>query len=143
MEKRIIRDKLVLNDSERIQCELSIMPDDFGGKEYFLREICKEAFTEAELHLECENFRKTGESEWFSWVYMLSPEFGVRIDQSIYLYHFNDKYVDHEQRLFGWQYPENKKYMGDTWWFEDEEILADLQRLSTIDFLAKYQGYIG
>ena len=46
-----------------------------------------------------------------------------------------------KKNILPWIYPESKRYLGDTWWSEDEEILNDLKKLSIIEFLDKYKGY--
>lgn len=34
-----------------------------------------------------------------------------------------------------------RKYLADAWWFEDAEILKDIQTMNLIDFLEKYKGW--
>lgn len=141
MKKCMVREKVVSNTIERIKNELSITPDDVAGKNYFLKEICEEVLSEAELCHERERFLKAGGSEEFCWVYMVDPEFGIKIDSHIHIFHFREDYSQHEQKLFGWQYPDSIMYFGDSWWFEDEEILHDILHLSIIELLKKYKGY--
>ena len=45
------------------------------------------------------------------------------------------------EQLFPWVYMDSKKYLGDTWWFDDDEVLNDIQKMHMIDFLEKYKGY--
>lgn len=47
-----------------------------------------------------------------------------------------DLYGEHK-----WAYMSSKKYLGDSWWFDDKEILKDVQKMNTIEFLEKYKGY--
>ena len=48
---------------------------------------------------------------------------------------------EQQKEILPWVYMESKKYLGDTWWFDDEEIKKDVQELSLLDFLIKYKGY--
>ena len=43
--------------------------------------------------------------------------------------------------LIPWFYADSKKYLGDTWWEKDFEIINDLKTLSIVDFYKKYKGY--
>lgn len=91
----------------------------------------------------CEKYKKFiggGESECFSWIYLIKEGFGIIIDSHIYLCKY-DVDVDNDLReVFEWGFIEGKHYLGDVWWFEDEEILDDIQHMSIIDFLDKYRG---
>ena len=33
-----------------------------------------------------------------------------------------------------------KKYLGDSWWFGDDEILKDVREMNVVAFLEKYKG---
>lgn len=66
--------------------------------------------------------------------------FGVVIDEHIYLYRYDMQVYNHQKDLIPWMYVESKKYLGDSWWNEDTEIIADLKTLSVVDFCEKYKG---
>ena len=88
-----------------------------------------------------EAFRTGAPDAGFCRMYPVHPAFGVVLDDHITLYHFEaDTYALYRQAI-PWVYAGNGKYMGDAWWYEDEEILQDLQTLSVPSFLEKYKGY--
>ena len=73
--------------------------------------------------------------------YKINESFAVTLDANIYLFHLFPKgevYTD----IVPWYYADSKKYLGDTWWETDEEILQNLNELSVIEFLSRYKGYI-
>lgn len=43
--------------------------------------------------------------------------------------------------LVPWRYADSEKYLGDTWWYSDTEILHDLSHLDLLTFLERYKGY--
>ena len=73
--------------------------------------------------------------------YKINESFAVTLDANIYLFHLFPKgevYTD----IVPWYYADSKKYLGDTWWETDAEILQNLNELSVIEFLSRYKGYI-
>lgn len=73
--------------------------------------------------------------------YKINESFAVTLDANIYLFHLFPKgevYTD----IVPWYYADSKKYLGDTWWETDAEILQNLSELSVIEFLSRYKGYI-
>lgn len=147
MQKIAIRTKIISNVSSiliresREKEELYDLVNRLGKEE-----ILKKIFNEKEitydlLFREYENFKKEGTSSYFSWMYMVYPKYGVVLDEHIYLYRYNSQIYNQLLDYIPWGYAESKKYLGDTWWAEDEEILSDLQNLSIIEFLDKYKGY--
>lgn len=73
--------------------------------------------------------------------YKINESFAVTLDANIYLFHLFPKgevYTD----IVPWYYADSKKYLGDTWWETDSEILQNLNELSVIEFLSRYKGYI-
>lgn len=48
---------------------------------------------------------------------------------------FDNKY------LVPWWYASGELYVGDTWWFDEYEIISDLSKLSMLDFFYKYKGF--
>ncbi len=110
------------------------------GKNDILKDIFEEQdFTYEELCEERNKFLQQGNSSVFTWMYRINSEFGVSIDSQIRLYHYNLKISEQQQKLFGWEYDEVGKYLGNTGQFSDEEILKDVQSLSAISFFRKYR----
>lgn len=118
-------------------------------KELGLDRILKEIFNEKSkyeileksYHELLESEKK--ENDDFVAAYQIDNEFGLFLDVNIYLFHLPVQ----EGRLFPgvvpWAYADAKKYLGDTWWESDDEILQSIQTLSVIDFLKRYKGFIG
>lgn len=73
-------------------------------------------------------------------MYPLTPKYGVVLDSHIYIYKISDITMNNPSLDIPWYYAESKKYMGDTWWSDDLEILSDLKSLNVIDFIEKYKG---
>lgn len=82
------------------------------------------------------------ENENFFVAFKIDEEFGLCLSSNIYLYHIPlvDELIN---KLTPWYYADSKKYLGDTWWESDDEILQSIQKLPVVDFLKKYKGYIG
>ena len=145
--KVIIRNKIVSGLSSRMHqiTDNSETLKDLETKKninYLLREVFDEKEHSYEnLNDEYETFLKNGESKIFSWMYILNNNFGLVIDSNIYLYHYNQEMYEQQKEILPWVYMESKKYLGDTWWFNDEEIIRDIQELPLLDFLLKYKGY--
>lgn len=147
MEKIIVRSKIVSGVSSAIigEAEENEKTCDLVkrlGKEDILKKIFNEKDETYDcLYKEYENFQKGIESPYFLWMYVVYPKFGVVLDEHIYLYYYNPQIYNQYKNLIPWGYAESKKYLGDTWWENDKEILLDLQKLSIIQFLDKYKGY--
>ena len=145
MDKVIIRKKVISGinteiirlskDNESIEKTIHRL-----GKEKILKFIFKEDENYNSLYLEYENFRGGRESKYFSWMYLLTPKYGVVLDSNIYIYKISDITMNNPSLDIPWYYAESKKYMGDTWWSDDLEILSDLKSLNVIDFIEKYKG---
>lgn len=73
--------------------------------------------------------------------YKIDNEFAVHLTSNIYLYHIIEKKDNIYTKLVPWYYADSKKYIGDTWWEKDEEILHSIERLPVIEFFKKYKGY--
>lgn len=72
--------------------------------------------------------------------YRVHDNFAIFLDKNIYLYHLIPKDETYT-KIIPWYYADSRLYIGDTWWYEDEKILHDVQNLSVIEFLDKYKGY--
>lgn len=147
MNKIIIRTKVVFGISSKIILSTDkdyslIEIEKKFGKEFVLQEIFEEnELSYKELCNQYYEFKRTGKSSLFAWMYKLNSKFGVVIDEHIYLYRYNNDNIEQQKLLFDWVYAENKRYMGDTWWSDDIEVLDDINNLSIIEFLEKYKGY--
>lgn len=147
MEKRVIRKHIVQGSSTRIVCtydeEASLLELSLKhGKDDILEKVFDEKMTNYQELLEAYNQLVNGEnSEEFEIMYLIKENFGIVINEHIYLCYSNEKFRVQQEQVFPWCYIESKKYLGDTWWFEDSEILNDIQNLSIIDFVEKYKGY--
>lgn len=147
MERKIIRTQIVQGISSRIiqesgneetlqDLELKLGIDGllqrvFGEKTIFYQDLLEEY----------NKFSKGTESSLFAWMYVLNANFGIVIDEHIYLYHYNPDISNQQKKIFPWEYMDGEKYLGDVWWFSDDVILEDVKELSVLDFLEKYKGY--
>ena len=105
-----------------------------------LKTAVNETVPIASLLGEYRKFAEGGDSSLFARMYQISETSGLVIDQNIYLYHCDPcpVWVNWEENR--WAYMSSRKYVGDPWWFEDAEILRDVQQMNLIDFLEKYKG---
>lgn len=81
------------------------------------------------------------ENDDFIRAYEINDYYAVFLDANIYLFHLFPKgkiFTD----IVPWYYADTKKFIGDTWWDSDEEILQNLKNMSIIDFLDRYKGYM-
>ena len=156
MKKIIVRDRVLqpgytgyalisLTDGERI------MSSDQLVRHIGLTQIMKSVYCESfefqsieDSDLFASYSRAASElrdNDDFKIMYAVEENFAVHLDKNIYLYHLvpNDKAL--LPPLFPWFYADSKKFIGDTWWETDEEILKNIKMLTVIDFLKLYKGY--
>lgn len=147
MEKTVIRTQIVSCISSKIiqayngDIDLKTLCEKFGINWVLEKIFLENTFSFQELLKEYEKFAEGEENTLFADMYILSPNFGIVIDEHICLYHCNPDIFYAQKNTLPWIYMESKKYIGDTWWFKDEEILQDIQKLSIIEFLEKYRGW--
>ena len=79
-------------------------------------------------------------SDDFMSAYRVHERFAVFLDRNIYLYHLIPKDESYT-KIIPWYYADSRSYIGDTWWYDDEEILSDIKKLNVLEFLMKYKGY--
>ena len=107
-------------------------------------ELLKAAVNEtvpfAVLLREYQQFVEGKESAQFARMYQISKTSGLVIDQNIYLYHCDRCPVWVSWNENCWAYMSSKKYLGDSWWFDDSEILKDIREMNLVAFLEKYKG---
>jgi len=82
-------------------------------------------------------------NDFFSVLYRLDDEFALELSSNIYLYHLIPQKNDIYTLLVPWLYADGKKYLGDTWWEGDDEIINNIKSLSVVEFLKRYKGYYG
>lgn len=106
-----------------------------------LKSTVKETVAFSTLLQEYQKAFMSQESSLFVKMYQINKTSGIVIDQNIYLYHCDHSpvWITHEDSK--WAYMSSKKYIGDSWWFDDSEILSDIQKLTIVEFLEKYKGY--
>lgn len=81
------------------------------------------------------------ENDEFIKAYQFNDSYAVFLDANIYLFHLFPKgeiFTD----IVPWYYADAKKFIGDTWWESDEEILQNLKHMPIVDFLDRYKGYM-
>ena len=112
------------------------------GIDSVLRTVFTETASYEELLQGYNQFLQTGTSEMFAWLYELTETCGVIIDAHITLCKLDPDMTRQQENILPWRYFVSQRYVADTWWFTDEEILKDISELSLIDFLEKYNGLI-
>ncbi len=130
------------SDSNSNDRSLKDIVDD-RGYDYVIKKICEDTHSFDVLCEEFERFLVDGTSELFSYAVRLNEHYAVSLDSNIYLYRFSSEDILEQQAVFQWQYATVRKYIGDTWWYNDSEIIADIQQMSLLEFLEKYKGYVG
>ncbi len=147
MKRKVIRTKIVPCISSKIiqeddECQNLKELEVKLGKEYILKKIFDEKEMSYKNLLELyEQFTQGQENSLFAWMYILTDDFGIVINEHIYLYHYDLDISNQQKSLFPWEYMDSKRYIGDTWWTNDDEILNDIKALSILDFMDKYKGY--
>ncbi len=81
------------------------------------------------------------DNKLFKIMYQIHDEFAVHLTENIYLYHIATRREKIYSQIVPWYYVDSKKYIGDTWWEEDSEIIENLNKLSLIEFYKRYKGY--
>ena len=145
MEKIVIRKNAVSGISSNIICSQN--GDSINeisekvGKSRMLQEIFDEnILSYDQLNNEYIKFTQTNNSAEFRWMYIVKQNFGLIIDEHITLCRYSPEFGGKGSGI-EWNYVDSIKYIGDTWWFDDNEILDDAKTLCTVDFLEKYKGW--
>lgn len=145
MKQIIIRKKTVpaLNSKVSLMgygsCDISI--PSLEKADSLLKEALNETVPFKTLLQEYRQLMEGQESTLFGRMYQLSETSGLMIDQNICLYHSDVCPVWVSWGNNRWAYMSGKKYLGDSWWFEDAEILKDIQEMNLVAFLEKYKGF--
>ena len=155
MEKIIIRDNVLM--SGHVKCGYrNLCVDkiyetlDSLKQDYSFSEIMKEIYSE---NVETDNLQDSllysnylltqqnnKDNDMFKIAYKID-NFALHLTHNIYLYHLVPEIDEIRPNITPWYYADSKKYMGDTWWETDEEIIESIQKLSVIDFFNRYKGY--
>jgi hypothetical protein len=87
------------------------------------------------------------ENEEFKIMSKINDEFAVHTTQHLYLYRLAPNLPRAKYSILSdiipWYYAESKKFLGDAWWYTDDEVIEDIKKMPTLDFLKKYKGYAG
>lgn len=116
---------------------------DDKGYEYVIKKICEDTLSFDVLCEEFDRFLEDGTSAFFTYAVQLNENYAISITSNIYLYRFSPSDILEQQSAFKWLYAPVRKYVGDTWWYDDREIITDIQQLSFVEFMEKYKGYVG
>lgn len=145
MVKYVIRTKTVPCVSSNLRmadpdCRCLREYMDQYGRASLLHHVFAEDIGFAELENAYDDFLEKGKSELFSWMYQLDSGWGVVIDEHIALCRFDHRLREEQLQLLRWMYVDSQLYIGDTWWFEPQEILNDLNQMTMMRFFEKYKG---
>ena len=110
------------------------------GPQKMTEQVFGESGSYSDLLRRYEAFRDGAPDEGFCRMYLVHPSFGAMLDAHITLYRFEPDTYALYRAAIPWVYAGNGCYMGDTWWFEEKEILQDLQTLPVPEFFEKYKG---
>jgi len=146
MEHIIIRTKEIPAQSSRIIDELHEYGNlekliQLKSAEYVISHVFQEEDPLTVLQEKAASFQGGNPDSHFSQVLLLGDSLGLSIDSHIILYSLPEEtLLAEELKLFGWCYPLGHHYLGDTWWYSNEEILSDLDSMKTHEFIKKYRG---
>ena len=142
MDERILLRSSVL-ENRNIPSEAIRLPAGERDPETLLRQLFREPpeLSLADLTADYQAAEAGREGRGlFLPAFRVDEEYALSLDQHILLHKLVRKEPPYED-LVPWYYRYGQRYLGDAWWFSPEEILADLQGLSTVAFLKKYTGF--
>jgi len=151
MEKVVVRNKLVtsllsnfifFNNDKTFNSREEFL--NFYGADKVMRAIFKEEETFAFLRKKYNEYVKSGDNDYFFEVTLIDDEYGIFISKKsshIYLVHLEPILKINNEKILNWNYCNNKKYIGDTWWSNNEEVINDISRMTMVDFYKKYKGF--
>lgn len=83
------------------------------------------------------------DNEEFYMMYRFNDRFAIHLTHHIDLYHL--AVPDDEwgilASLIPWHYVDSCRFLGDTGWETDDEILENMNKMPVIEFLKQYKGY--
>ena len=142
MDERILLRSSVL-ENRNIPSEAIRLPAGERDPETLLRQLFREPpeLSLADLTADYQAAEAGREGRGlFLPAFRVDEEYALSLDQHILLHKLVRKEPPYED-LVPWYYRYGQRYLGDTWWFSPEEILADFHSLSTVAFLKKYKGF--
>ena len=142
MDERILLRSSVL-ENRNIPSEAIRLPAGERNPETLLRQLFREPpeLSLADLTADYQAAEAGREGRGlFLPAFRVDEEYALSLDQHILLHKLVRKEPPYGD-LVPWYYRYGQRYLGDAWWFSPEEILADLQGLSTVAFLKKYKGF--
>lgn len=149
MERLLIRTKTIPFHSStfnastsEIKCECIEKYASKVGIERAIVEIFDENLDELIIiQKKFEEANKTKkDNDFFKFAYKYNATYCITIDQHITLYKIDKKIIFNTAKFSNWIYPSVEMYLADTWWYDDKEILDDIQHLNLIEFIDKYKG---
>lgn len=142
MDERILLRSSVL-ENRNIPSEAIRLPAGERDPETLLRQLFREPpeLSLADLTADYQAAEAGREGRGlFLPAFRVDEEYALSLDQHILLHKLVRKEPPYGD-LVPWYYRYGQRYLGDAWWSSPEEILADLQGLSTVAFLKKYKGF--
>ena len=142
MDERILLRSSVL-ENRNIPSEAIRLPAGERNPETLLRQLFREPpeLSLADLTADYQAAEAGREGRGlFLPAFRVDEEYALSLDQHILLHKLVRKEPPYGD-LVPWYYQYGQRYLGDAWWSSPEEILADLQGLSTVAFLKKYKGF--
>lgn len=120
-----LMEQLDLKNSQSLRSALS--------EDQILKLLYNEEIKFDDLMHEYRHFLEGEKSAKFEWGYLIKPQFVLCVGP-----HINFCHLDAGPQMFPWHYTNRGIYLADTLWRSDEEIIQDINSLSTAEFLMKY-----
>ena len=142
MDERIILRTSILEHRNVPSAAIQLSGEEMAP-EMLLRQLFGEPpeLSLAELTADCREVTAGREGRgFFLPAIQVDEEYAVSTGQHILLHKLVKKEPPYGD-LVPWYYQYGQRYLGDAWWFSPEEIVSDLHRLSSIEFLKKYKGF--
>ena len=142
MDERILLRSSVL-ENRNIPSEAIRLPAGERDPETLLRQLFREPpeLSLADLTADYQAAEAGREGRGlFLPAFRVDEEYALSLDQHILLHKLVRKEPPYGD-LVPWYYRYGQRYLGDAWWFSQEEILSDFHSLSTVAFLTKYKGF--
>jgi hypothetical protein len=151
METVIVRNKeitgiesnlILLNGNNQFKTREELI--DRYGIDEIMKKVFREDVSFEFLKEKYDEFKNGTINGYFFTVTKLDSEYGVMVTKDtshIYLVHLEPLVFIGNNPLVYWYYFNSKKYIGDAWWSNDEEIAKDVEEIPLISFLRKYKGF--
>lgn len=154
--KIIVRNKKTPRAAISSQFNLMVAERDFSNLKEFvsyygiskiMTELLGESFEEDSLESSIlyekylEVLESGNDNDYFYIMFKLREDMAVKLTEHISIYHLVAGLSIAGKSLLPWYYSDTKRYIADTWWENDEDILNDLFNMNFVDFMVKYKGY--